>query len=66
MGVGGSFLAAVFAGEAYTHGGFFVPFALGLFLAIGLCVRVFGRVGFLRYSLATLVWLVALLVAGFP
>ncbi len=30
VGLGGSFLAAIFASEAYVHGGFLVPFALGV------------------------------------
>ena len=66
VGVGGSFLAAVFASEAFLHGGFFVPFAVGVFLGIGLSVQTFGRVGFTRYCLATLVWLAVLLLVGLP
>ncbi len=66
VGVGGSFLAAVFASEALVHGGLFIPFAIGVFVAIAACVRSFGSVRLSRYALATLVWLLALLLAGVP
>lgn len=66
MGLGGSFLAAAFAAEAYLRGGFFILFAAGVFLAVGLASRLFGKVGFGYYLLATVAWTVVLLVVGVP
>lgn len=66
MGLGGSLLAAIFASEAYLHGGFMVPYAIGVFIAIGLCARFFGRVRVWEYCAATLAWAALLLFVGLP
>jgi hypothetical protein len=52
--------------EAYLHGGFMVPFAIGVFVMVGLCARVFGRVRLRVYSLATLALTLLLLLIGLP
>ncbi len=66
MGLGGSLLAAIFVSEAYAHGGFFVPFAVGVFVMVGLCARLFGRVRLRVYCLATLALTALLLFLGIP
>ena len=66
MGLGGGLLAAIFVSEAYLHGGFFVPFAVGVFAMVGLCARIFGKVRLPVYCLATLALTVLLLVLGVP
>lgn len=66
LGLGGSLLASIFASEAYVHGGFLIPFALGVFGMVGLTVRIFGRVSIWIYSIATLVFTLALIVVGIP
>jgi hypothetical protein len=66
LGFGGSLLAAIFAGEAYVHGGFFVPFAIGVFAMVGLTARFFGRVRIWVYCLSTLGWAALLLLLGVP
>jgi hypothetical protein len=66
MGIGGSLLAAIFASEAYVHGGFMVPFALGVFVMVGLAARVFGRVKVWAYCLATLGLTALLVLLGLP
>jgi hypothetical protein len=66
LGLGGSFLAAIFASEAYVHGGFMVPYAAGVFVMVGLCARFFGKVSLRLYCLTTLVLSVLLLALGIP
>jgi len=66
MGLGGSLLAAIFVSEAYVHGGFFVPFAVGVFVMVGLCARLFGKVRFRVHCLATLAFTALLLLVGIP
>jgi hypothetical protein len=66
VGLGGSLLAAIFVTEAYVHGGFFVPFAVGVFVMIGLTARLFGKVKVWVYCLATLGLTLLLLVLGIP
>jgi hypothetical protein len=66
MGLGGSLLAAIFVTEAWVHGGFFVPFAFGVFVMVGLCARLFGKVRLRVYCLATLAFTALLLFMGIP
>ena len=66
VGLGGSLLAAIFATEAYVHGGFFVPFAVGVFVMVGLCARLFGKVRLRVYCGATLALTALLLFLGIP
>ena len=66
VGLGGSFLAAIFASEAYVHGGFLVPFAVGVFAMVGLTARIFGQVRIWVYCLATLALTALLLLLGVP
>lgn len=66
VGLGGSLLAAIFVGEAYVHGGFFVPFAAGVFVMTGLTARLFGKVKLRVYCLATLALTLLLLLLGLP
>jgi uncharacterized membrane protein YjjP (DUF1212 family) len=66
LGVGGGLLAAIFAAEAYAHGGFLIAFAAGAFVMIGLTARIFGRVRLWEYCLATLGLTVMLLLVGVP
>jgi hypothetical protein len=66
LGLGGSLLAAIFASEAYVHGGFLVPFAVGVFAMIGLTARFFGHVRIWVYCLATLGLTALLLLVGIP
>jgi hypothetical protein len=66
LGLGGSLLAALFASEAYVHGGFLVPFALGVFAMVGLVARFFGQVRIWVYCLVTLVLTALLLLLGIP
>lgn len=66
MGLGGSLLAAIFVSEAYFHGGFFVLFAVGVFVMVGLCARLFGKVRLRVYCLATLTFTALLLFLGIP
>ena len=66
VGMGGALLAAIFASEAYLHGGFMVPFAIGVFAMVGLCARFFGGVKVWVYCLATLGLTVLLLLVGLP
>jgi hypothetical protein len=66
VGLGGSFLAAIFVSEAFVHGGFFVPFAVGVFVMTGLTARLFGQVKVWVYCLATLVLTALLLLLGIP
>jgi hypothetical protein len=66
VGLGGSLLAAIFVSEAYVHGGFFVPFAVGVFVMIGLTARLFGKVKVWVYCLATLALTFILLLLGIP
>jgi hypothetical protein len=64
VGLGGSLLAAIFVSEAYVHGGFFVPFAVGVSAMTGVAARLFGQVRIRVYGLATLGLTVLLLVLG--
>jgi hypothetical protein len=64
LGLGGSLLAAIFASEAYLHGGFMVPYAIGVFATVGLCARFFGKVSLRAYCLATIALTVLLLALG--
>jgi hypothetical protein len=66
VGLGGSFLAAIFASEAYVHGGFLVAFALGVFAMVGVTARFFGQVRIWVYCLATLGLTALLLLLGIP
>ena len=66
MGIGGSLLAAIFVTEAWVHGGFFVPYSLGVFVMVGLCARLFGKVKLWVYCLATLAFTALLLLVGIP
>ena len=66
MGVGGGFLAAIFVSEAYVHGGFLVPFAIGVFVMVGLAARLFGKVRIWAYCLTTLGLTALLLFLGIP
>lgn len=66
MGLGGGFLAAIFVSEAYVHRGFFVPYAVGIFVMVGLCARFFGRVRLPVYCAATLAFTALLLLVGIP
>jgi len=66
MGLGGSLLAAIFVSEAYVHGGFFVPYSVGVFIMVGLCARLFGRVRLRVYCAATLAFTALLLLIGIP
>jgi hypothetical protein len=66
LGLGGSLLAAIFVSEAYVHGGFFVPYAVGVFAMVGLCARLFGKVRLPVYCLATLAFTALLLFLGIP
>ena len=66
VGLGGSLLAAIFATEALVHGGFFVPYAVGVFVMVGLCARFFGKVRLRVYCLATLAFTALLLFVGIP
>ncbi len=64
LGLGGSLLAAIFASEAYLHRGFMIPYAVGVFVMVGLCARFFGRVSPMAYCAATLALTALLLVSG--
>ena len=66
MGLGGSLLAAIFVTEALVHGGFFVPYAVGVFVMVGLSARLFGKVRLPVYCLATLTFTALLLFLGIP
>ena len=66
LGLGGSLLAALFASEAYVHGGFLVPFAVGVFAMVGLVARFFGRVKIWVYCVATIGLTALLLILGIP
>ena len=66
MGLGGGLLAAIFASEAYLHGGFLVPFAIGVFVMVGLAARIFGQVRIWAYCLTTLGVTILLLYLGVP
>ena len=66
VGLGGSLLAAIFVSEAYVQGGFLVPFAVGVFVMVGLTARVFGQVRVWVYCLATLGLTALLLILGIP
>jgi hypothetical protein len=66
VGLGGSLLAATFASEAYVHGGFLVPFAVGVFAMVGVTARIFGRVRIWVYCLATLALTLLFLLLGVP
>ena len=66
MGLGGGLLAAIFASEAYVRGGFFVPFAVGVFVMVGLAARVFGQVRIWAYCALTLALTALLLIIGIP
>jgi hypothetical protein len=66
IGLGGSFLAAIFASEAYVRGGLLMPFAVGVFAMIGLTARNFGKVRIWEYCLATLGLTVFFLLLGIP
>jgi hypothetical protein len=66
VGLGGSLLASIFVTEAYVHGGFFVPFAVGVFVMSGLCARLFGEVRIWAYCLATLALTGVLVILGIP
>jgi hypothetical protein len=52
--------------EALVHGGFFVPYAVGVFVMVGLSARLFGKVRVPFYCLATLAFTALLLVLGIP
>ena len=66
LGLGGGFLAAIFVSEAYVHGGFMVPYAVGVFAMVGLCARFFGGVKVWVYCSATLGLSALLLLLGIP
>jgi hypothetical protein len=66
LGLGGSLLAAIFASEAFLNGGFMVPYAIGVFVAVGLCARFFGGVKLWLNCLATLGLTALLLLVGLP
>ncbi|MDA4115595.1 MAG: hypothetical protein OK442_03440 [Thaumarchaeota archaeon] len=66
MGLGGGLLAAIFVTEALVHGGFFVPYAVGVFVMVGLCARFFGKVRLPVYIAATLGLTALLLLIGIP
>ncbi len=66
LGFGGSLLSAIFASEAYLHGGFMIPYAAGVFVMVGLCARFFGKVSLRAYCLATLGLTALLLAMGLP
>jgi hypothetical protein len=66
VGLGGSFLAAIFVSEAFVHGGFFVPYAVGVFVMTALTARFFGGVKIWVYCLATLGLTLLLLLLGIP
>jgi hypothetical protein len=66
LGLGGSLLAALFASEAYVHGGFLVPFAFGVFAMVGLTARFLGRVKIWVYCMTTLGLTALLLILGMP
>ena len=66
LGLGGGLLAAIFASEAFVNGGFMVPYAIGVFVAIGLCARFFGGVRVWVYCLATLALTALILSVGVP
>ncbi len=66
MGLGGGFLAAIFASEAYVHGGFLVLFAIGVFVMVGLAARLFGQVRIWAYCLTTLCLTALLVIVGIP
>jgi len=66
LGLGGGLLAAIFASEAFVHGGFMVFYAIGVFVAIGLCARFFGGVKVWVYCLATLAMTALILSVGVP
>ncbi len=64
LGLGGGLLAAIFASEAYVHGGFLVPFAVGVFAMVGLAARFFGQVRVPIYCGATVGLTALLLLLG--
>ncbi|MDA4117891.1 MAG: hypothetical protein OK455_06055 [Thaumarchaeota archaeon] len=67
LGLGGSLLAAIFVSEAVVKGGFLIPFAVGVFIMVGLTARFFGSVSVWVYCVATLGWVAfLLLVVGLP
>ena len=66
LGVGGSLLAAIFVAEAYLHGGFMVPFSIGVFVMVGLCARFFGGVRVWMYCAGSVLWVALLLLIGLP
>lgn len=65
LGVGGSFLAATFALQAYLQQGFLIPAAVVTFILVSLIVRAFAKVRIQTFSLLTGVWLALLLVIHF-
>jgi hypothetical protein len=66
VGLGGSLLASIFMSEAYVHRGFFIPFAVGVFVMVGLSARLFGKVRLRVYCAATLALTALLLFLGIP
>jgi hypothetical protein len=66
VGLGGSLLAAIFLSEAYLHGGFFITYALGVFVMTCIIARLFGGVKIWLYCLSTVALTLLLLVLGIP
>ena len=66
LGLGGGLLAALFASEAYLHGGFAISYAVGVFVMVGMSAKFFGGVKVWVYCLTTLVITVLLLALGIP
>jgi hypothetical protein len=66
VGLGGSFLAAIFLSEAYLHGGFFITYAIGVFVMTCIVARLFGGVRIWLYCLSTLALTLLLLAIGLP
>ncbi len=66
MGLGGGLLTAIFAAEAFAHGGELIAYAVGAFVMIGLAARTFGKVKVWEYCLATLGLTLIILFLGVP
>jgi hypothetical protein len=66
IGLGCSYLASIFLSEGYARGGFFVPFAVGIFVMLGLTASFFGDMKAWVYFATTLGLAALILLLGIP
>ncbi|MBI3116412.1 MAG: hypothetical protein HYZ12_03645 [Thaumarchaeota archaeon] len=62
LGVGGSFLAAVFILQAFLVQGFMIAGAISTFVLVAIVSYLFARIKPKVFSALTLAWLIALLL----